>query len=364
MQINQVMPKVGVEELKNLEASIDSAWLTEGKFTESFLKEVRQITGAEFVLPVNNGTLGLYLSLLSLNLEKGDEILVPSFTFFGSVSSIYFAGLKPVFVDVDRDNYMATVANFQAALTSKTRAIMPIHIYGMAAKMDDLISFAYQHNLKVVEDAAQGMGVFYKDKHSGTFGDVGVISFYADKTITMGEGGVVLTNSSLVFEKARLIRNQGRPNSGTFIHPEFGMNFRITDMQAGVGLAQINRLNEIEASRLKKFQFYEKELSDISDIRPIKKPEHGNFIPFRFAFTSTHKKEIELKLNEEGIQTRSFFYPMHLQPAVVAKYGRQDVKPISEDLYAKGLCLPIHHGITEDDIFRICNLIKGIYQNK
>lgn len=364
MQINQVMPLVGAEELENLESSIDRAWLTEGPLTESFLMEIKKVTGAKFALPVNNGTLGLYLSLLSLNLDKGSEILVPSFTFFGSVSSIYFAGLKPVFVDVDRDDYMANVENFKAALTSRTKAIMPIHIYGMAANMESIVSFADENGLKIIEDAAQSMGVYFKGKHCGTFGDIGVISFYADKTITMGEGGVVLTNNQEVFEKAKLIRNQGRPNSGTFIHPEFGMNFRITDMQAGVGLAQIKRLNDIEESRLKRFQMYAEKLSDIKDIRPIKKPSKSTFIPFRFAFTSSWKNKIESKLKESGIQTRSFFYPMHLQPAVVKHYGAQEAQSVSEELYEKGLCLPIHHKISFDDIEKICDVIKEVYNDK
>ncbi len=362
MKINQVMPKLGAEELRNLEISIENAWLTEGAFTESFLSEVKKLTGAKYALPVNNGTLGLYLSLLSLKLEKGAEVLVPSFTFFGSVSSIYFAGLKPVFVDVDRDNYMSTVQNYKAALTDKTRAIMPVHIYGMAADMDQIISFAKENNLKVIEDAAQGMGVHFKGNYCGTFGDIGVISFYADKTITMGEGGVVLTNSKHVFEKAKLIRNQGRPNSGTFIHPEFGMNFRITDMQAGIGLAQISRLAEIEKSRIERFQLYAQGLSCIEDIRPIRVPVNGNFIPFRFAFTSSYKNKIEMKLNENGIQTRSFFYPMHIQPAVVKYLDTQKPQPVSEKLYETGLCLPVHHEISADDILKICTIIKEAYK--
>ena len=360
MKINQVMPYLGSKELKNLESCIETAWLTEGPFTESFLLEVRELTGAKYALPVSNGTLGLYLSLLSLKLEPGSEVLVPSFTFFGSVSSIYFAGLKPVFVDVDRDNYMSTVQNYKAALTEMTKAIMPVHIYGMAAEMDQIMSFAKENNLRVIEDAAQAMGIDFKGNHCGTFGDIGVISFYADKTITMGEGGVILTNNEDIFEKAKLIRNQGRPNSGTFIHPEFGMNFRITDMQAGVALAQISRLAEIEQSRIERFQLYENGLSCIEEVRPIKSPVNGNFIPFRFAFTSKHKDEIELRLNENGIQTRSFFYPMHIQPAVVKYFGTQPVQPIAEKLYETGLCLPVHHKISADHIEEICALIKDV----
>ena len=141
------------------------------------------------------------------------------------------------------------------------------------------------------------------------------------------------------------------------------MNFRITDMQAGVGLAQISRLAEIEKSRLERFQLYKNELSCIEDIRPIKSPVDGNFIPFRFAFTSNYKNKIESRLNENGIQTRSFFYPMHIQPAVVKYFGIQKPQPVSEKLYEKGLCLPVHHEISSDDIIKICDLVKEVYRN-
>ena len=204
MKINQVSPEMGTSEIENMVKSVNNGWLTEGPFTAEFLDRIKEITSADFVLPVNNGTLGLYLSLLTLGLEKGAEILVPSFTFFGSVSSIYFAGYKPVFVDVEPDSYMATAENFKNALTKNTRAIMPIHIYGMSALMDDIMDFARANNLMVIEDAAQAMGVYYKEQHCGTFGDIGVISFFADKTITMGEGELFLRMIQFYMKKRSL----------------------------------------------------------------------------------------------------------------------------------------------------------------
>ena len=214
-----------------------------GKNTKKFIEKIKDITGSPYVLPVSNGTLGLYVALLSMNLPRGSEVLIPSFTFFGSASSVYFAGLKPVFVDVDPKT-MATYENYLQKVTKKTSAIMPVHIYGLSCDMDPIITFA-KKKLKIIEDAAQAIGVKYRGKHCGTFGDTEVISFFADKTIAMGEGGnAILTNNKGIYKKLKLIRNQGRPNSGTFIHPEFGMNFRITDMQSAIGYAQLKRLKE------------------------------------------------------------------------------------------------------------------------
>ena len=204
------------------------------------------------------------------------------------------------------------------------------------------------------------MGVKYNSKHCGTFGDVGVISFFADKTIAMGEGGAILTNNSKIFNKLKLIRNQGRPNSGTFIHPEFGMNFRITDMQSAVGFAQLKKINKKVKNKIKLFQRYSKNLKDCKNIDIIKKPNYSNFVPFRFAFKSKKKKIIEKKLNANGVETRSFFFPMHKQPSIKKKFPHisKISLPITETLFKQGLALPIHSNLKTSDIDFICDIIK------
>lgn len=360
--ITQVKPYINEQELSLIENTINDSWLTEGQYSKKLLDDFKALTNAKFALPVPNGTLGLYLALLSLNLPKGSEVLVPSFTFFGSVSSIHFAGLVPRFVDVDLTDYMASADSFRSAITPETSAIMPIHIYGASADMDPILDLATENGLKVIEDAAQAVGVCYRDTHCGTFGDVGVFSFFADKTITMGEGGIVTTNDEILYNRLKLIRNQGRPNSGTFVHPEFGMNFRITDIQAAIGVAQLQKLDDIKQHKTSLLQMYSERLRANDCITAMQPKQYSNYVPFRFAFTSPIKDEIQLALSTNGVQTREFFYPMHLQPAVKAMYPiqKKEAFPNSELLNKQGLCLPTHLGITEDDVEYMCDIINQV----
>jgi perosamine synthetase len=359
-KIKQVSVDIGHEEGIFLKNIVDSKWLTEGKYTNKFIEKIKKITGSRYVLPVSNGTLGLYVALLSLDLPRGSEILIPSFTFFGSASSAYFAGLKPVFVDVDPENYMATVGNYEKKISSRTVALMPVHIYGLSCDMNPLMKFAKKHKLKVIEDAAQAIGVKYNSKHCGTFGDVGVISFFADKTIAMGEGGAILTNNIKIFNKLKLIRNQGRPNSGTFIHSEFGMNFRVTDMQSAIGFAQLKRIDKKIKNKIRLFKRYSKNLKGCENINIIKKPKYSNFVPFRFAFKSKKKNIIEKQLNRNGVETRSFFFPMHKQPSIKKKFPHLSKisLPVTEMLFKEGLALPIHSNLKINDIDFICKIIR------
>ena len=358
-KINQVYIDSGKEEFSLIRKVMKTKWFTEGVYTRKFVKKIREITGSKYVLPVSNGTLGLYIALLSMNLPKNSEILIPSFTFFGSASSVYFAGLKPVFVDVDPYNYMATVENYKKKITKNTSAMMPVHIYGLSCDMTPLKSFAKKNKIKIIEDAAQAMGVNYKSKHCGTFGDIGVISFFADKTIAMGEGGAILTNKKKIYEKLKLIRNQGRPNSGTFIHPEFGMNFRITDLQSAIGYAQLNKLKEKVKNKIRLFKRYQNNLKHCKEIDIIKQPKYSNFVPFRFPFRSKKKQKIIDALEKMGVQTRSFFFPMHMQPSIKNKFPEVSklTLPVSEMLYKEGIALPIHNNLKFKDVDFICKII-------
>ena len=186
-----------------------------------------------------------FLALLALDLPRDSEILIPAFTFFASASAAVFAGLRPVFVDADPDTFNLDVEALEPLMTESTRAIMPVGVYGHSPPMDRISDFAAQHGLVVLEDAAQCLGVTYRGRHAGTWGDAGVISFFADKTVTTGEGGVVLTDDDELYHRLRLLRNQGRRHSGTFVHEGLGMNFRVTDMQCAVGTAQLRKLPRI-----------------------------------------------------------------------------------------------------------------------
>jgi perosamine synthetase len=184
------------------------------------------------------------MALRALGIGPGDEVLVPNFTFIASANAVEMCGAKPVFVDIKEDLHI-DIEKCKLSLTRKTKAIMPVHIYGMACNMPEIMEFAKNHKLLVIEDAAQAIGVKWGKKHAGTFGQVGSFSFFADKTITTGEGGLVVTNDKKIYERLQFIRNQGRINRGSFVHPEIGYNFRMTDIQSAIGLSQLEKLPEI-----------------------------------------------------------------------------------------------------------------------
>ncbi len=362
-RIQQIQPFFNEEEKANLEKVIDSGWVTEGPFSQEFLSLLKEFTGAKYAVLANNGTLGLFLALLSLGITEGDEVIVPDFTFNASASSIAFTGARPVFADINPDDLQINTSQIERLITKRTRAIMPVHIYGQSCNMDPVKEIAAKYNLKIVEDAAQGFGVFYKGKHTGTIGDVGVISFFADKTITTGEGAVVLTNNEDIFNKLKMLRNQGRPNSGTFIHPELGMNFRMTDLQCAVGVAQIKKFEEIKSIKQKNHKQYESLLRPLKGIEFIKVNEFSNFVPFRVNIKVPDIEGILAYLESNGIQTRRMFYPLHRQPCFSYLNYKEDEYPIANEAYNKGMSLPIHCRLTTDDIEYICEQIKGFYKS-
>ena len=246
MKFNQFQPYIGQEEYEAIKPCFDNNWITEGKKCQEFAGSLLDLTGAKHGVFAQNGTLALYLALRAIGVKPHDEVIVPNFTFIASANAVEMCGAVPVFVDINEEDLQINVKDCERVLTKKTKAIMPVHIFGMCANMDEVMNFAKDNNLKVVEDAAQGIEITWDGKHSGTFGDAGCFSFFADKTITIGEGGFVVTNDEQVYENMLYLRNQGRINRGSFIHPEIGYNFRIT---AVVAPASNHDLNVIPAGQ-------------------------------------------------------------------------------------------------------------------
>lgn len=358
-RIQQVAPYFDDDEVDSLTDTVRRGWLTEGPQAAEFLAEIKAETGARHAVLAPNGTLGLFLALLALDLPRDSEIIIPSFTFFASASAAVFAGLRPVFADADPETFNVNIDALESLLTERTTAIMPVHVYGHSAPLDRILEFAARHRLMIIEDAAQAFGVTFHNRHAGTWGDIGVISFFADKTITTGEGGVVLTDDDSLYEKLRLIRNQGRPNSGTFIHDTLGMNFRITDMQCAVGRAQLRKLPDIITAKRNNHARYAANLTDVPGVRWLHVQPGSTHVPFRFAMLSDHREEVVAALEDAGVQTRSFFYPLHLQPPL-AKYASGPL-PESEVLYRTGICLPVHQGLTESEIDEITEIIRDVH---
>jgi perosamine synthetase len=355
-KIQQVDLAVDDLEADLVSRAIASRWLTEGPNCRKFQEQLQQLTGAKHVFFAPNGTLALFLAALALEPEPGDEIVIPTFTFYGSATAAVYAGFKPVFIDCDPETFCARPDAFEAAIGPRTKAIMPVHIYGQSCDMDGIMDVARRKGVRVIEDAAQALTVHLNGRHAGTFGDIGTFSLFSDKVITTGEGGIVVTNSNEIADKLRLLRNQGRPNSGTFVHPSLGMNFRITDLQAAIGLGQLKKLPDIVKDRRKKWRLYSDGLRGVGDIRFMSVIPGSDIVPFRFPIVSKQRDALAQTLEAAGIQTRGFFYPMHLQPKLRA--DTRQTLPVAEALAAEGLCLPVHVHISDDQVGEVVSVIK------
>lgn len=358
-RISQVDLAVDEAERELLERCIESRWLTEGRFAKAYQAAIGEKTGAKHVLFAPNGTLGLYLALLGLDLEPGSEIVMPTFTFYGTATAAVFAGLKPVYIDVDPATFNATAEAFDAAVTPRTRAFLPVHIYGQACDLQGIMAIARRRGVRVLEDAAQAFGVTFQGRPAGTFGDIGVYSTFSDKVITTGEGGILVTDSDELAARLGLLRNQGRPNSGTFVHPSLGMNFRITDLQAAIGLAQMAKLPKILADRSRKWQLYCEGLRGVGDIRCMSVHPASSVVPFRFPFLTEAREALCSHLESKGIETRGFFYPLHLQPRLKAATPAR--LPVAEKLHAQGICLPVHFRLGDSQVGEIVDAIRGYF---
>ncbi|MFD8462686.1 DegT/DnrJ/EryC1/StrS family aminotransferase [Streptomyces antimycoticus] len=361
--IRQVSPFIGDEESRAVQRVVASGWITEGPESAAFVEELKEYVGAPYAVLAPNGTLALALGLLALDIGPGDEVLVPDTTFVGSASAVCLIGAKPVFVDVEPDTFQIDLADAERRTTSATKAVMPVHLYGTACDMDAVAEFADRRGIRVVEDAAQGMGVRFRDQHVGTFGDVGCFSFFADKTITTGEGGLVTCRDGNTYERLRMLRNQGRMNSGTFIHPSIGFNLRITDMQAALGRVQLRKLGAVIEKKQALYAAYAEAFRGIHGIRVLGAAEHANHVPFRCVIVVDDATALITHLTERQIEPRTFFYPLHLQPAFASLRGPSSPSdrgfPNAETGYARGICLPIHGGVTVDDVSRIADAISA-----
>jgi perosamine synthetase len=353
MNVPQFKSFIDKEDYRALEGVFENNYIAEGPFSKKFHDELLDIIGAKYGVFASNGTLALYLALKAIGIKPGDEVIVQNTTFIASANAVEMVGAKPIFVDVVSHDDLSIDLE-KIVLTSKTKAIMICHLFGTAcSNTKEVKKYCESNNILLVEDAAQALAITdLSGKHCGTFGKVGTFSFYADKTITTGEGGFVVTDDKKVYEKMLFLRNQGRKNSGTFIHPEIGYNFRITDMQGALGLSQLKKLPYIIKEKQKLYNKYFDKLKDHVDFLAI----NSNFkhVPFRVVvFVSNAEKTIEL-MGGKGIEGRSVFFPLNKQPCYDSN---DDLFEESEKCYKKGICLPTWVGLSDDAINHVCKYL-------
>jgi perosamine synthetase len=351
-------PRLEGNEREYLLECVDSGWISsEGPFVKRFEQGYGARLGRRHAISVTSGTAALDCAILALQLEPGTEVILPTFTIVSCASAITRAGATPVLVDCDPVTWNMDVAQVRARITPRTRAIMPVHIYGLPVDMDPVLELAREHGLRVVEDAAEAIGLKYKGRECGSMGDVSCVSFYANKHITTGEGGMILTSDDGIAERCASYRNLCFQPSRRFVHEELGWNYRLCNVQAALGLAQLEQLDR--STELKRWMggLYQELLGDVAGIRlPADKTPFAENVYWVFGVVLEDDvpfdaAEAAVRLAAKGIQTRPFFWPLHEQP-VFRKLGlfAGESYPVSERIARRGFYLPSGLGISEQEI--------------
>ena len=360
-------PLIGREELEYVTDCLKTGWISSaGKYIEQFENKWAEYCGKKYGIAVSNGTVALEAAVKCFDFEPGSEIIMPSFTIISCASAIVYNKCVPVLVDCDPETWTMNVSHIEAKITKKTKAIMPVHIYGHPCDMDPIIELAEKYNLKIIEDAAEAHGAEYKGKKCGSFGDISCFSFYANKIITTGEGGMILTNSKQYAEKARSIRNLCFKKDRRFYHTELGSNFRLTNIQAAIGVAQIERIEELIEKKRWIGKMYNAKLKDVKGLQlPIEKSWAKN-VYWMYGIVLDEKTGYDAvtfakALKEKAVDTRPFFLGMHEQP-VFHRVGlfNDEHYPVAENIAKQGLYLPSGLTLVEERIEIICDNIKRI----
>ena len=361
-------PLLNGNEEKYLIECIRTGWISsEGPFIKQFENKFADITNRKHAIAVSNGSVALDATIVALGLSRGDEVIMPTFTIISCAAAIIRSGAKPVLVDADPITWNIDVTKIEEKISNKTKAIMVVHIYGLPSNMDVILDIAKKYNLQIIEDAAEMHGQTYNNIPCGSFGDVSTFSFYPNKHITTGEGGMILTDDDDLAEKCRSLRNLCFNSKQRFVHDELGWNLRMTNLQAAVGVAQLERLNEFVAIKRNMGEIYNNLLHELKEVQLPKKSTHyANNIYWVYGIVlnesiSFDALEAMKRLSSKGIGTRPFFWPMHLQP-VFAKMGlfQGEKYPVSENIARRGFYLPSGMALNENQIIQSAEALKKI----
>ena len=353
-----------------LSQCIKTGWISsEGPFVKEFEDKFARFCGVKYGVACSNGTNALHLGLLSLGIRKGDEVIIPDFTMIATAYAVIYIGAKPVLVDAEPRTWNIDPAQVEAKVSGKTKAILPVHIYGHPVKMDALWGIARARKLYVLEDAAEAHGAEYKGIKAGALGDAAAFSFYANKIVTTGEGGMVVTDNAKIAEKSRYLRNMAFQKRIRYLHKDIGYNYRMTNLQAAVGLAQVLRIDKLIARKRKIAALYNERLKGIDGLTAPVEEKWAKNVYWMYSILIDKKAlgisrdKFKEELLKEGIETRSFFVPMHKQP-VFRKMGLflGERYPVSEDISKRGLYLPSGLNLDREKIDFICEKIKRIKQ--
>lgn len=353
-------PSLGERELQYVTECILTGWISSaGKFVTQFEEMFAKFCDTRYAVATSSGTTALHLALLACGVGIGDEVIVPSMTFIATANAVLYTGARPIFVDSEEETWNIDPQQIAKAITPRTKAIIPVHIYGHPANMDNILQIALQHNLVVIEDAAEAHGAQYKGRKIGSLGDIGIFSFYGNKIITTGEGGMITTNRADLADKVRILRDHGMSRERRYWHTVLGYNYRLTNIQAAVGVAQIENIENILQEKQRIATTYTEGLKSVSGITLPPNASWAEPVCWLYSILVDEKlfgrtaEELMGHLKTQGIETRPLFPPVHMQPI----YETGQVLPVAERLAATGLSLPSAISLQDDELNRIIQAI-------
>lgn len=355
-------PNLGKEEQKAVQAVLKSGMIAQGPKAAEFEEKFAGFIGVKHAVAVSSGTTALHLALLALGIGPGDEVIVPSFTFMASANAPLFVGAKPVFVDIDEQTFNINPVEIEERITKKTKAIIPVHLFGRPANMKQVVKIAKKHKLFIIEDAAQAHGAEILNKKVGTFGDAACFSFYPTKNMTCGEGGMITTGSAKIAKNVKLLREHGMPQK--YHHERLGYNFRLTDIEAAIGVEQLKKLPKFNQQRIANAKYLNQHLNNIVGIITPKIDRDSKHVFHQYTIRVTKdyqmgRQQLISKLEAAGIGYGIFYpIPCHLQKQFIDMDYKVKL-PVTEKMAQEVLSLPVHPLVTKNDLNKIIEVIKN-----
>jgi perosamine synthetase len=352
-------PSIGENEIEYVTDAVRSGWVSSlGKYIDMFEEKFANYCGTKYAVATSNGTTALHLTLVSLGITSEDEVIIPDFTFVATGSAVKYIGAKPVTVDIDEDTLCISSDAIKKAITPKTKAIIPVHLYGHPANMLEINKIAQEHKLFVIEDAAEAHGAEVSGSRVGGLGDAGVFSFYGNKIITSGEGGMVTTNDEELYNKMRYLRDHAMSKEKRYWHTELGFNYRMTNLQAALGVAQFERLDEILAKKKEVFKWYKENLSDVEAITLNKQKSWARNVYWMVCleidgYTEIKRDRFIKNLKSQNIDSRPYFFPLSDMPIY-----DEAVTPVTHKVYQRGINLPSYFDISREQVNYVCDVVK------
>lgn len=358
-------PSITQLETEYVMDTLNSGWVSSlGKYINLFEERFADYCGTNYALATSSGTAALHLALASYDIKAGDEVIIPDLTFIATANAVTYTGANIVLVDIEQDTLCIDPAKIEQAITEKTKAIIPVHLYGHPANMIEINKLAQNYNILVLEDAAEAHGAKVKWQKTGSLGDCGIFSFYGNKIMTCGEGGMITTNDEEFYQRAKYLRDHAMNSSKRYWHDEVGYNYRMTNMQAALGLAQLERIDELINKKIEIFELYKKFLLGIPGVKLNFTADWASNVYWLICleiegYTEKERNHLMDALKLKGIETRPYFYPISDMPM----YKRNKMNtPVTHEAYQRGINLPSYFELKDDDIAYICESLQPLIE--